>query len=279
MIVNRVWRWHFGRGLVRSVDNFGKLGQLPTHPELLDWLAHRLVSRGWSLKRLHKDIMLSRTYQMSTRWDRHAARVDPENSLLWRMPRRRLEAEELRDSILAAGGLLETTMGGTLLATSPFQDLSAGGLARKPSLYESARRSVYLPVLRGALYEMYRTFDFPDPAVSNGDRAVTTVASQALFMMNGRLVERSMFQSRGEGYSKTTASPSKTGSHKPASAILGRPATAGGACPSGLLSSSVTREPQVRPVTMQAEADGWPGRVSAALCCRPMSFSTWSDDV
>jgi hypothetical protein len=188
VIVNRLWRWHFGRGLVSSVDNFGKLGRLPTHPELLDWLANRLVYQGWSLKRLHKEIVLSRTYQMSTRWSRDAATVDPENSLVWRMPRRRLEAEELRDAILATGGLLETKMRGTLVETSPFQDLSAGGLARKPSLYESSRRSAYLPVLRGALHEMYRTFDFPDPAVSTGDRAVTTVATQALFMMNSPLV-------------------------------------------------------------------------------------------
>jgi hypothetical protein len=191
VIVNRVWRWHLGRGLVSSVDNFGKLGRLPTHPELLDWLANRLVSEGWSLKKLHREIMLSRTYQMSTRWDRQAAAVDPENSLLWRVPRRRLEAEELRDAILATGGLLESKMGGTVLASTPFQDLSAGGLSRKPSLYESPRRSVYLPVLRGALHEMYRTFDFPDPAVSSGDRAATTVATQALFMMNSSIVAAS----------------------------------------------------------------------------------------
>jgi hypothetical protein len=188
VIVNRVWRWHFGRGLVSSVDNFGKLGSRPTHPELLDWLANRLVSHEWSLKRLHKEIMLSQTYQMSSRWDARASAIDPENSLLWRMPRRRLEAEELRDSILAAAGLLETRMRGTLLASSPFQDLSAEGVSRSRSLYESSRRSVYLPVLRGALHEMYRTFDFPDPASSSGDRAVTTVATQALFMMNSALV-------------------------------------------------------------------------------------------
>ena len=191
VIVNRVWRWHFGRGLVGSVDNFGKLGQLPTHPELLDWLADRLVSGRWSLKELHKQIMLSRTYQMTTRWNRHAAAIDPENALLSHMPRRRMDAEELRDSILAVGGLLENKMQGSLLSTAPFQDLSAGGLSRSPSLYESSRRSVYRPVLRGALNEMYRTFDFPDPAVSSGDRAVTTVASQALFMMNSRLVHSS----------------------------------------------------------------------------------------
>ena len=162
--MNRVWRWHFGRGLVRSVDNFGKLGELPSHPELLDWLANRFVADGWSLKTLHREIMLSRTYQMSTPGTEHAAAVDPENRLLWRMPRRRMEAEELRDSILAAGGLLDTTMGGTLLATVALSGpVGTAASSRSPSLYESTRRSVYLPVLRGALYEMFETFDFPDP--------------------------------------------------------------------------------------------------------------------
>ena len=114
MIVNRVWRWHFGQGLVRSVDNFGKLGELPSHPELLDWLATRFIADGWSLKSLHKRIMLSQAYQMSTAWNEQAARIDPENRLLWRMPRRRMEAEELRDSLLAVSGQLDATMGGTL---------------------------------------------------------------------------------------------------------------------------------------------------------------------
>ncbi len=120
VIVNRVWRWHFGRGLVSSVDNFGRLGGRPSHPELLDWLATRFVADGWSLKALHKRILMSRVYQMSSAWDGRAARIDPEDRLLWRMPRRRMEAEELRDSILAASGQLETTMGGTLLDTTPF---------------------------------------------------------------------------------------------------------------------------------------------------------------
>ncbi len=190
VIVNRVWRWHFGRGLVGSVDNFGRLGQLPTHPELLDWLANRLVKEGWSLKRLHKEIMLSSAYQMSTQWDQHASGADPENSLWWRMPRRRMEAEELRDSILLAAGLLDLRMGGTLIQTAPFQDLSSGGVSRSPAIYESFRRSIYLPILRGALYEVYRVFDFPDPASSIGDRSITTVAAQALFMMNSRILER-----------------------------------------------------------------------------------------
>ncbi len=188
VIVNRVWRWHFGKGLVRSVDNFGKLGELPSHPELLDWLANQFVSDGWLLKTLHKRMLMSRAYQMSTAWNERAAQIDPENRLLWRMPRRRMAAEELRDAILAVSGQLDTTMGGTLLASVPFQDLSVTGVGRDPRLYLSTRRSVYLPVLRSALYDVFQAFDFPDPAVLNGDRASTTVASQALFMMNSPIV-------------------------------------------------------------------------------------------
>ena len=190
VIVNRVWRWHFGRGLVRTVDNFGKLGETPSHPELLDWLANRFIADGWSLKALHRRVLLSATYRMGTARDEEAARRDPEDRLLWRWPRHRMDAEALRDSLLAVSGALDSTMGGTLLASTPFQDLSLTGVSRDPNLYRSDRRSVYLPVLRGALYDVFQAFDFPDPAVPNGDRAATTVASQALFMMNGAIVGR-----------------------------------------------------------------------------------------
>jgi hypothetical protein len=189
VIVNRVWRWHFGQGLVRSVDNFGRLGDRPSHPELLDWLAVRFVEDGWSLKALHRRILLSAAYRIGTAWDDRATQVDPEDRLLWRRPRQRMEAEELRDALLAVSDQLDPAMGGTLLATAPFQDLSASGASRDPRLYDSSRRSVYLPVLRGALYDVFQAFDFPDPAVPSGDRATTTVAAQALFMMNGKLVE------------------------------------------------------------------------------------------
>ncbi len=189
VMANRVWRWHFGEALVRSVDNFGKLGELPSHPELLDLLATSLIADGWSLKKLHKRIMLSQIYQMSTASNEQAARIDPENRLIWRMPPRRMEAEVLRDSLLATGGQLDTTMGGTLIATTPFENLTATGTALKPELYQSSRRSVYLPVLRSAVYDFFQAYDFPDPAVPNGDRATTTVAGQALFMMNGQVVE------------------------------------------------------------------------------------------
>ena len=134
VIVNRVWRWHFGQGLVRSVNNFGRLGESPSHPELLDWLATRFIEDGWSLKTLHKHLLMSQLYQMSDAWDKKAARIDPENRLLWRMPRRRMEAEELRDAILAVSGDLDATMGGTLLETSPFQDLSVTGVAESGHL-------------------------------------------------------------------------------------------------------------------------------------------------
>ena len=115
VMANRVWHWHFGRGIVPSVDNFGMLGQKPTHPELLDWLACELVENGWSLKHLHRTIMLSQTYQMSTRFQAAGNEADPENELLWRFRRRRLTGEETRDSIIAVGAGIDQTMYGTLM--------------------------------------------------------------------------------------------------------------------------------------------------------------------
>ncbi|WP_010584574.1 DUF1553 domain-containing protein [Schlesneria paludicola] len=190
VIVNRVWRWHFGQGLVATVDNFGRLGEVPSHPELLDWLTRQFVADGWSLKKLHRRILLSRTWQMTGTSNEHAMQVDPQNRRLWHMSRQRMEAEVLRDSLLFVSGQLDSNMGGTLLSTTPFQNLSLGGASQKSELYQSARRSVYLPVLRGAVYDVFQAFNFPDPAVLNGDRMTTTVASQALFMMNSKLVEQ-----------------------------------------------------------------------------------------
>jgi hypothetical protein len=225
VIVNRAWRWHFGHGLVRSVDNFGKLGEVPSHPELLDWLAIRLVEDGWSLKALHRRIMLSATYRMGTAWDERAAQLDPENRLRWRMSRRRMDVEELRDSLLAASDRLDPAMGGAALATTPFQDLSVTGVARNPAIYQSDRRSVYLPVLRGALYDVFQSFDFPDPAVPNGDRSTTTVASQALFMMNGKVVEQASERLAGT-LLRTEAIDDRERLGRAFRRILGRDATA-----------------------------------------------------
>ncbi len=188
-MANRIWLGHFGDGLVRSPDNLGHLGDHPIHPELLDWLAHRFVESGWSIKAMHRMIMLSSTYQMSTRYNSQAALADPENRLHWRMGRRRLEAESIRDAILAVSGELDATMGGTLLAVKNhayvYSTVRAEGI-----VYNTNRRSVYLPVVRSGLYDVFQAFDFADPSVSSGLRVPTTVAPQALFMMNDRLVLR-----------------------------------------------------------------------------------------
>ncbi len=188
VVVNRIWKWHFGQGIVRSPDNFGRLGERPDNQPLLDWLAVRFVESGWSVKAMHRLIMLSSTYQMSTTSNHRALDIDPENRRLWRHDRRRMEAEVIRDSLLAVSGQLNLTMGGTLLPHMNFVNLSGKDKARDPALYDSKRRSVYLPVLRSALYEVFQSFDFPAPAVINGQRSSTTVASQALFMMNSRLM-------------------------------------------------------------------------------------------
>jgi hypothetical protein len=187
VLVNRVWHWHFGQGIVRSTDNFGNLGDRPDNQPLLDWLAVEFVRRGWSIKELHRLIVLSRTYQMSSTRDEHAALIDPENRLLSYRPRRRLEAEELRDALLAVSGRLDRTMRGSLLQTPNFQYV-ASTFSVNSTNYATNRRSVYLPVVRSALYDPFQVFDFPDPSTANGQRVSTTVAAQALFLMNGDLV-------------------------------------------------------------------------------------------
>ncbi len=189
VMVNRIWLGHFGAGLVRSPDNFGRLGDQPVHVELLDWLAQRFIASGWSIKAMHRVIMLSSTYQMSTRYDAHAALADPENRLHWRMDRRRLEAEAIRDALLAVSGELEGSTGGTLLKTGNHAYVNNTG-PRGNVLYDVNRRSIYLPVIRSGLYDVFQAFDFADPSTSNGQRVATTVAPQALFMLNDRLVLR-----------------------------------------------------------------------------------------
>ena len=190
VIVNRVWRWHFGKGLVRSVDNFGLTGDAPTHPELLDRLAADFTADGWSLKRLHRRIMLSATYRMSTAHDAKAATADPDNRLLWRANPRRLEAEAIRDSLLAVGGLLDRTAGGPALAGVKNRDYLFDHTSKDRTSYASDRRSLYLPVIRNNLYDVFQLFDAPDPAVPTGDRATTTVPTQALFFLNSDLAAR-----------------------------------------------------------------------------------------
>jgi hypothetical protein len=178
VIVNRIWQHHFGEGLVRTPDNFGRLGERPSNPDLLDWLAREFILDGWSVKALQRKIVLSNVY-------RRAGAVpssrDPDNRLLAYFPRRRLDAEQIRDAMLAISGKLDRTVGGSLFQSGNFE------YAREAN-YDSNRRTIYLPLIRNNIYDFLQTFDFPEPNVTNGRRAVTTVAPQALFLMNNAFV-------------------------------------------------------------------------------------------
>ena len=188
VMANRIWLWHFGEGLVRTADNFGLLGEQPVNRSLLDWLAWRFREFGWSIKQMHRLIMLSSTYQMRSEFTSDAYEKDPENRHLWRFPTRRLTAEELRDTILALGNTLDTSMHGQRLPSRNRDYVT--GTSSKEGTYDFTCRSVYLPILRSAVYDVFQAFDFPDPSVLNGRRAATTVAPQALFLMNGGIVLR-----------------------------------------------------------------------------------------
>ena len=187
VIANRIWLGHFGEGIVRTPDNFGLMGEKPSHPELLDYLANSLRENGWSLKKLHREIMLSNAYQMSSLSDSKAMETDPDNRLVWRMNRRRLEAEPLRDSLLHVAGNLERKMGGTLLASKNF-DYVTNDQSGNAAQYDKPVRSIYLPVIRNAVFDLFQAFDFGDPSFTSGQRATTTVAPQALYLMNSPFV-------------------------------------------------------------------------------------------
>ena len=190
VLVNRVWQHLFGRGIVPTVDNFGALGQPPTHPELLDYLATDFREEGWSIKRLIKRIVMSAAYRMSSEpADAHAEEADPANLLLHRMPLRRLQAEAVRDAVLAVSGTLRDAQGGPSVAAyiSPFM----GGF-RKPEtsgpMDGDHRRTIYLEVRRNFLPTMLQAFDFPAPDTTHGARNVSNVPAQSLVLMNDPFV-------------------------------------------------------------------------------------------
>jgi mono/diheme cytochrome c family protein len=171
--VNRVWQHHFGRGIVATPNDFGFQGERPSHPELLDWLAADFIRHGWSIKRLHRQIMTSAVYRQSTDYDEGDAVKDRENRLLWRFEPRRLEGEAIRDSLLAVSGMLDSTMFGP------------GSLDEAMS-----RRSVYFTVKRSKLINSMLVFDWPEHIVSIGARPSTTVAPQSLWLMNSPQVRK-----------------------------------------------------------------------------------------
>ena len=193
VMVNRIWQHHFGRGLVRTPNDFGSHGDLPTHPDLLDWLAVEFAERGWSIKEMHRLIMLSNTYRASSVASQQGLAQDPDNRYLGRMSRRRLDAEAIRDSILAVSGALNLKMGGVgVIPPLTSEEILA---ARMPHLWpanpdpaEHVRRSVYLQVKRSMAVPMLQVFDAPDTAMSCARRETSTVAPQALALMNSKFV-------------------------------------------------------------------------------------------
>lgn len=189
VFVNRVWNWHFGRGIVETTENFGKLGGRPSHPELLDWLAVEFKRSGWSVKHLHRLILRSNTWQMSSvaPASGHGQQVDPENSLLWKFPIRRLSAEQIRDSLLVVSARLDTSIGGKTVPLRNRQFVF-NHTSRDHTKYDSLRRAAFLPVIRNNLYTFFEQFDFPDPTMPTGRRNNTTVAPQTLLIMNSELV-------------------------------------------------------------------------------------------
>lgn len=191
VIVNRVWQWHFGQAIVRTVSDFGTRSEPPTHPELLDYLASTFMENGWSIKKLHRQIMLSSVYQQDSRSEKNAMKVDPTNQWLWRFNIQRLDLEEIRDSLLTFGGKLDLTMGGP-----PVQLINDDRAGRYKSMTvdfkvpeeKQNRRTVYGMIDRSALPDVFNTFDFANPDMSTGERLLTTVPQQALFLMNSPFI-------------------------------------------------------------------------------------------
>ncbi len=195
VMANRVWQFHFGRGIVRSSNNFGFGGTPPTHPELLDWLGHRLIDNGWRLKGLHKLIMTSNAYQMSSANREDGQAIDPGNDLFWRFNPRRLSAEEVRDSVLAVNGTLNRKVYGPSFYPQLSREVLAG--QSRPgagwgnsSEQDRNRRSVYIHVKRSLLTPLLSAFDFPDPDLTCEERFATLQPGQALAMLNGDFIHQ-----------------------------------------------------------------------------------------
>ena len=196
VMANRLWQHHFGRGIVRSSNNFGHIGDQPTHPTLLNWLAAELIEGGWKLKRMHKLIMMSRAYQMSSAGQKTALASDPNNDLFWRFDMRRLAAEEIRDSILNLTGQLNLKMAGPSIYTEIPQEVARtasrpGAAWGRSSKEDAARRSVYIFVKRSLHEPFLASFDWADTDNTCDVRFVTTVPTQTLTMMNSKFLNDS----------------------------------------------------------------------------------------
>jgi hypothetical protein len=226
VMVNRIWLWLFGDGLVRSSDNFGTTGERPTHPELLDHLAARFVADGWSVKSLVRTIVLSETYAMADSATPEAIAADPENRLLARFPRRRLDAESLRDAMLMAAGSLDMTLGGPNILGAKAIDAndSGAGSIEYGYKFEDVRRSVYTPAFRNKRQELFEAFDFADVNQPIARRERSTVAPQALFFLNHPFV-RQMAETTAKRVLDEIISDERTRLDRLSLLILSRPAT------------------------------------------------------
>ena len=180
VMVNRIWHHLIGQGLVRTTDNFGLMGDTPSHPELLDWLASRFAEDNWSVKSIIRRIVLSRAYRLSSFGEGFGQEVDPENRLIWRANRKRLTAESIRDSILKVSGRLSMQQGGYTIRKFSQYDFGYE--------YDTVRRSVYVPSFRNTLMEVFETFDVANPNVVTGRRNETTLPTQALYLLNSPFV-------------------------------------------------------------------------------------------
>jgi hypothetical protein len=193
VMVNRLWQHHFGEGIVRTPSNFGKMGERPSHPELLDWLALEFIARGWSIKAMHRLMLTSDAYQMTGVEVAGNAAIDPENRLFWRAARERLEAETIRDQILAVSGKLDRTIGGAnvfpYISPDLFQSSTQRTWPGKPDDDPTTwRRSLYVYSKRSIRYPMFEAYDQPNLVNTCDRRNRSTIAPQALLLMNNNFV-------------------------------------------------------------------------------------------
>jgi hypothetical protein len=253
VVVNRIWQYHFGRGLVGTSSDFGRLGEKPSHPELLDWLANRFVADGWSFKKMHRLILLSSTYKQSalTQPSEGARAKDPENRLLWRMNIRRLEAEEVRDAMLAVAGELDPNMGGPAVDTS------------KP------RRTVYTKVMRNTRDPLLDVFDAPEGFVSTSQRNVTTTPTQALLMLNSQyaLARAKALAARAQESQSTTDDEAVERAYE--FVFCRKPTPAEKAAGLQFLHEQTLRVPATRPGTIAFVSEKMPYREDKAAVMSP----------
>jgi hypothetical protein len=229
VIVNRLWQHHFGRGIVRSANNFGQLGDPPTHPQLLDWLAGQLIDQKWRLKSLHKLMVMSQTYQQSSIASDEARRIDPANDTFSHFNRRRLSAEELRDGLLATSGQLNLAMYGPSIFPEISREVLAGQSVpgagwEQSSEKDRARRSIYIHIKRSLMVPLMASFDFPEPDTSCEARFVTTQPGQALGMLNGDFLNEQAERLAGRVSEEVGDDPARQAGRAVELALL-RPAT------------------------------------------------------